>query len=403
MRAAFVFAVVLAMLFAGCTGFAPAAIEGADVDGAGPASAPPRDAAPVFLAADPSAPGLTPIPARVTLERAWLRPYQPAAATLSTTPGTDVAWFLQAEDDDVLLTRARGSVYASEASTPQQHHHHAPGTEDHPDAPEAPPASRRRADLDELAPGGRPGALVFALEGRFLLATPGGATVNVTVRSEALPGPTDAFLVGPGAGARFVPDELDVPPGARVLFWNQASAATGLREVAYLARVPGTADGVEFVPIDEGLWRLHAVVRDGARGFGTTSAPFLVDFERPAERVEIGPTRGRLAQADASLPEVEERSLSVSATFPLKRLDLAFNASTPLPAPGSVRVLVVGDDGRTHAEASSLETATLSIEDLPAGRYDIVVRGEQGAFVDYELAGLALYELPTPARLLAAS
>lgn len=400
LRAAFVVALILAASLAGCTGLMPEAAPEHAHDDAAPAAA--EQGGPVFLAAEPAGPTFAPLAARVALDRAWLRPYQPAAATVATAPGADVAWFLEAEGDDVRLTHARGALYASKTSTPQQHHHHAGETDDHADTPEPASPTRRRADVPSLAPGGRPHGLVFGLEGRFLLATPEGAMLNVTVRPDARAGPTDAFLVGPGAGARFVPDELEVPVGARILLWNQAAAPTEVRERAYLARLPAAAEGARFVPIDEGLWRIHAVVRDGARGFGTASAPFLVDFERPAERATIGPLRGRLDQADATLPGVEERALSLSAANPVESLALFFNATSGLPQPSAIRVLV-RLDGTTLGEASSLETASLALADLPAGRYDILVRGERGQLVDFELEGVATYRLPTPARLAAAS
>lgn len=401
MRAAFLLAIVLGAALAGCTGLTPTDDEPIHVDGDFGRSD-IEESRQVIFAADPGPPARSPVPATVSLERAWLRPYQPAAASLATAPDATVAWFLEAEGDDVRLTHARGELYASKASTPQEHHHHAGGEDDHDDS-SAPAGPRRtRADAGEIAPGGRPRALAFQQAGRYLLATPEGVTVNVTVRPEAPPGPIDAYLVGADGSARFVPDELDVPPGARVLFWNQAAAPVVLLEAAFLTQLPGNGRSASFVPVDEGLWRLHAVVRQGERGLGLASEPFLVDYERPAERSEIGPLRGRLVQADASLPRVEERSLSVSATFPIERLDLAFNASTALPAPGSVRVLVVSADGRAVADASSAETATLSLRDLPAGRYDVVVRGERGSLVDFDLAGVAAYRLPTPERLLAA-
>lgn len=396
MRTLLVATLVLATALAGCS--APDAPEAAPA----PERAAP-EAAPVETLLPASAyegPGRAALAVGVSLDLAWLRPFEPLRAAADAPAGADVLWFVSHEEEDARVTVFNGVPHASRWSTPMGHHH-PPGTPSH--RHEAPPSGRTRADLGELPPGGR-GAITFEAPGRYELATAEGARVNVTVRDDAPVGrPAQTFALADAASGapRFAPDELDVPTGARVLFWNEAGRAVDLREARYLAPLPARGPDVALSVVDEGVWRVHALARDGADGFGAASRALLVDYERPPRLAGVGPWTGSFLAAGAGAADGgSERTFRFNATFPVETLELRLRARADAPAPEAVvRVEVRDPQGALVAEASSADAAPLALADLPAGRYAFVVTCDGGALVEFTLAGEARYRLPEPEAL----
>lgn len=376
---------VLVALLAGCTGLAvPPPAEPEATPAWAETEAPTRTRVPA-----PEAPLLRAIAMNASMEARWLKPLQPATASVVVEPGARVAWFVGHAEEDAAITTIADDVFVSKTSTAESRHRHRAGepAHDHPGFGRSP---TQAPGLSEDAPR----AMRLPLPGRYVL---GAEDARLTVHvfpGAARDAATQATLVEENGRLRFVPDALAFPPGARMQLWSQLEAPRDVREVSYATFLPGEEHALAFTPIDEGLYTLHAYAQaPGAAG--AASMRFLVDFERPAERLALGPWGGRLTQGEGG---GEERRYSVTAQHPLASLEARFNASSLLPAPASVTV-TLERDGETLASASSVSEDRLTAENLPAGRYHLVVRGEHGALVGYDLQGEGRYVLPVPPAL----
>lgn len=341
------------------------------------------DLAPLALARPVAAPEPPSVEASLSLDVRWLKPFRSFEATLATLPSASVAWFVEHEEGDAEATSTTRGIFVHKAAIAD--HHGAPRTRTH-------------ADVPDLAPDGRARALRAEIPGRFTLDAE-GARLVLNVWPGAPAGPTQAFLArGEGAALRFEPRELDAAPGARILLWNEAGRSVDVRETGFAAYVPLEGARGPLTPIDEGLYRLHALVRaeDGARGLA--SETFLVDFERPAERIAIGPLRGEFSHPELA----RDVRGTFTAHHELRALDLWFNATSGAPAPASVIVTLLRE-GEVVASASTLASSSLSFADAPPGEYAIEVQPEHGALVRFDLTGEGVYRLPDPPRLRVAS
>lgn len=381
-------ALVLALLLAGCSVPEPDA-DAADAGDAALARASVMDASrdePVFLAPSFSAPPPV-LAVSASLAPQWLKPFGSFEAVSTLPAGARVAWFVEHEEVEARATVVDGEVYVLKATTPDHHL-----TE-----------KRSRADLAGFAADGRARAMRFDAPGRYTLAA-GDARLVVNVWPDApLDGPAQAFLLDASPAARFDPPEVDLASGARLLLWNYASgddATLDLLESGYAAYVPLAAHGGRVTPIDEGLYRLTLLARDGEGAKGIARVPFLVDFERPSERVSLGPYTGRFTVGEGLTDEHHRATLE--AKHPLRALYVRVNASSMVPAPASV-ALELTRDGEPVAATSTVTSGELALEDLPAGRYEVRLRPEHGVGVAYELFAEGRYVLPTPERLRSAS
>jgi len=362
--------VLLALLLAGCT--AP--------DAAPPPEPRAVQEAPLLLGlAPPERVVPLPLALSVSLSERWLKPLRGVEVDVEASPGAMVAWFASLEEAEPRASSIGGDVFLMRASTQERRD----GT-----GPRAP------ASLAPLEPDGRARTMHVAHAGRYAFAAE-GARLVVNAWPQAPAGAAQAFLLEEDGALRFEPPELDVAPGARVLVWSQVARAVVVEEVSYAAWVPLEARGGRVTPVDEGLWTLVAVAV-GANARGAASASFLVDFERPSDRLAVGPYAGDFAAPEAGAHE--PRRLTFGAEHPLQRLRIGFAARSSAPAPASVVVALYHEDALL-GEASSVASSEMLFEELPAGKYALVVRGEHGALVGYEVAAEGLYRLPTPARL----
>lgn len=370
---------VLASVLAGCTGFgAPPAAREAE---AAPELAPAAAATLVVAPDTPPAPPA--IPLSLALDETWLKPLRSTTATLVAPPDARVAWFVALEEEDPRVAVVDGAPYALKSSTPDRD-----GTL----------VKRVRADVPDLQPDGRGRALRFDAPGQYALDA-AGARLAVNVWPAAPAGrPTQAFLVEDASGLRFVPDTLDVAPGARVVLWSQARAAVDVRERAFAAFVPGDGARVTLTAVDEGLYRMRALVVDARGGRGEVSAPFLVDFERPDDRLAPGRWRMESAFPGAEPPD----TFSFTAQHALRSLEVRFVARSTMPVPPAVDVELLRD-GETLASASSKTATSLRLDELPPGDYVVRVTHREGALVATTLEVEGRYRLPTPARLATAN
>lgn len=371
MRAALL---ILLVLVAGCS--APA-------DPRAPASA-PADARPVEALAlerpEPTAPRQLAV--ELSLSAQWMKPFRGFDASVEAPPDARIAWFVEHDEVDARATIVDGGLFILKATTPDHHDTAGP---------------RSRVEVLDLAPDGRARAMRLAFAGRYVYEGSGAQLVVNAWPGAPVGSPAQTFLVVRDGALRFEPAELDVAPGTAVLLWSEAPGTHEVRERRYAAHVPIDARVSRMTPIDEGLYRLTALAVQGDAARGVATAPFLVDFERPSDRLVVGPVAGRFLASETGAER--EARLAFSAVHELRAFAVHVNASSPLVLPSSVEV-TIERDGAVLVAASSLTAHTIELADLPAGDYAIVLRGEHGAYVGYEVSAEGIYRLPAPARLI---
>jgi hypothetical protein len=392
MREAWLVVVLLAATLAGCSAPDPAsdAAQAAAASGGGvePAenggSSSASSAAPVFLARAPAATAAPTLAAEATLSQRWLKPFSMVETTPRVPEGARIAWFVEHEEVEPRSTIVGGEVYVLKSTTPDR---------------SRPEGTRTRADIDGLAPDGRARVLRIEEPGRYVLAAEGARlTVNVWPDAPRDAGAQAFLFEGLQGDVRFEPAEIDLARGGRLTLWNEASRALDVREAGFAAYVPLPREGGRITPIDEGLYHLVLIARDDLGARGVAREPFLVDFERPSERLSAGPATGRFTAAEAGGDVEPAQSLAFGAQHPLRSLTIRFSASSPVPVPASVSV-TLRHEGVEVATASTLTTGEIVLGEMPAGSYRVVVAPEHGAAVSFEVSASGVYVLPTPERL----
>lgn len=367
--------VALASVLAGCTAPQPEREPQGEPDAEGTPLAPLALARPAYAAR-------ATLPLSLLVDVPWLKPFREVTPAIDAPADARVAWFIEHEEVDARASVVDGEVFVLKSTTPDHHNTQGP---------------RSRADVLDFAPDGCARTLRVQIPGRYVLEAEGARLAINAWPDAPKDGPTQAFFVDADGAARFEPAEIDVPVGGRVLLWNQASASADVLEAGFAAHLPIPERGGALTPIDEGLYHVVALAVDGRGARGVARAGFLVDFERPSEVVSIGPIRGDYVYPEAGAERVVRGTFT--AHYPMKTLDLWFNATSALPAPASVEVTLF-HEGETVATASSLTSRSIALVGAPAGTWAVEVRGEHGAFVGFELEGQGLYRLPVPERLL---
>lgn len=364
------------LLLAGCTAPAPAR-EGLSTPE--PASYVVEESAPfAFLRPEPVETAALDV--SVALSERWLKPFRTLEVSATAPPDTRVAWFLELDEVEPRVTIVDGEIFLLKSTTPDHHDL---------DGPRVP------VSLSDAAPDGRARALRLQTPGRYHLDAD-GASLVVNVWPEAPEGPSQAFFVEVPGSHRFEPAEIDVAPGTRVLLWNQAARSFDLREIGFAAFVPLAGREGNVTPVDEGLYRMVALgVEPRSRGIDRVG--FLVDFERPSDRLYAGPFSGEFALAEAGVEPA--RRIALRAEHTLESLVVRYEVRSLVPAPASVRVAMLDEHG-TLAHSSSLTADEIALAELPPGKYYVEVSPEHGARVGYVLEAEGRYRLPTPARLL---
>lgn len=359
--------VVLLALLAGCTG-----LDVAPAPERAPAFASEATAAralPVFADEAPRR-----LPATLALSEQWLRPTQNLTANLSAPGASHVAWFVAIDGMTPRLHMVgdRPHVFVDfSAGAP-----HLPATGD-------------------LAPGGAPVGLAFAIEGRHLLQSRHHPDARLVVNVAQDGGATaQAFLTDVG-GHRFVPDEVTVRPGGRVWVRNQAASVGDATGKEFLLRLPGAGPSLEMNAVDEGLYTLVAAVRapDGTRG--EARARFVVDFERPSDRLEVGPVTYRFDVVPATDDTVR---VPFHADLPIRHGHVRTRVHSPLPGDASVHV-ELRRGGQIIAAWDATEGMEQDVGALPAGDYALYVSPREGTLVEFQLDAFFRLRLPTPPEL----
>lgn len=360
-------AIVALMLAAGCVALPSAPREDAGPTGARPVEAPPER--PTFLPASENTPPLLPV--TVHLGAAWLKPLEATNATATVPPDARLEWLVGVRGGATRMVLVGDAVYV------------------------APERGYARAGVGPLDPGDS-GAMRFDAAGRHViaLADDAEARLSVDVRDGAPSGTASVFVVDGASGARrFVPERIDVAPDALLVVRNQANATVAARETRTYVRLAAAGSTIAFTPVDEGVYDVVAIATATAAQ-GEASAPFLVDFDKPAARIEVGPFSGQFVAPDA--PGANE-SVAFATTDPVRALRLRFHGQGPL-TDSSFRVRV-SQEGRVVADVSSAAVGALELRDLPAGRFAVEALAQNGVLVDYEVDGEALLDLPLPARV----
>lgn len=366
--------VALASVLAGCTAPPPEPqVE--------PTSEEPAPLAPLALAR-PAHTAPPTLPVSLAVDVPWLKPFREVTPTLDAPSDARVAWFIEHDEVDARASVVDDDVFVLKSTTPDHHNTQGP---------------RSRADLLDFAPDGRARTLRVQVPGRYVLEAEGARLAINAWPDAPKDGPTQAFFVDADGAARFEPAEIDLPVGGRVLLWNQAGSSVDVLEVGFAAHLPLPERGGALTPIDEGLYHVVALAVDARGARGVARAGFLVDFERPSEFVGIGPIRGDYVYPETGAERVVRGTFT--AHYPMRTLDLWFNATSAVPAPASIEVTLL-HEGEAVATASSLTSRSLALVDAPAGTWAVEVRGEHGALVGFELTGEGVYRLPVPERLL---
>lgn len=363
---------VVAVLAAGCTGSQePMPLP----------SSPVVEAETVQLAlAPPDRVVRAPLDVSLVISESWLRPLRSIDVAMEAPGAARAAWFVELEGTEPRATNLDGEVFVLKSTTRDPHNTEGP---------------RPRVTVPDLAADGRARVAKIERAGRYTLDAE-GARLTINAWPDAPAGAAQAFLIEDAGALRFEPPEIDVAPGTRVLLWSEAPRTVEVREARFAAFVPLAGRAGSITAIDEGLWRLIALaVHDEARG--TASAAFLVDFERPSDRLSVGPFYGDVPVAEAPLEP--PRRIWFRADHPLETFVLSFDARSNAPAPASI-VVALYREGELLADTSSLAANELAFTDLPAGKFQIEVRGEHGVLIGYEVSGEGRYRLPTPERLL---
>lgn len=365
------FLLVLAVLAAGCTAPSePTRPPSSRVD--------ETEVVPLALA-PPDRVVRAPLDVSVDLSDRWIKPLRSIDVAMEAPEAARAAWFVELEGTEPRATTLDGEVFVLKSTTRDPRNAEGP---------------RATVTVPPLAADGRARVASIERAGRYTFDAQ-GAELTINAWPNAPAGAAQAFLVDDAGVLRFEPPEVDVAPGTRVLLWSQTSRAVEVRETRFAAFVPLSVRDGSLTPVDEGLWRLIALAVQGdARGTG--SATFLVDFERPSDRLTVGPIYGDVAVAEVALDP--PREIAFRAEHPLETFVLAFAAHSNAPVPASI-VVALYREGALLAESSSLEASELAFVELPAGKYEVEVRAERGALVGYEVSGEGRYRLPTPERL----
>src|SRR5581483_9986263 len=353
---------LLALVCAGCVSHAPA-----------PPTPRPRAVEPVapLALAPPPAPRPPPptLQASLSLSELWLKPLGEETATLAAPAGTSVSWFASIRGITSHLLVWNDGIYV---------------TADHVNRVATYPAT---GDL----PPGAAAAMRLHEAGRmtFVSTHHPGASLVVTVRPDAPP-EARAFLVGEPGAERFVPDAVEVRPEGLLTFLNEAQTVGDATGTSFLVLLPETGPTLRVTGVDEGLYDLLAVVRDGSGAQAELRGRFLVDFDRPDAETRFGPYSGTFEQPGAANAVLPGAAFSFNASYPVRSLVVSYHATSRAPVPASVRVTLLRE-GEPVASASSATSQELRLSDLPAGRYRVQVDAEQGALVDWDAAAGAVY------------
>ena len=376
-----------ALLLAGCV------VPWATPEEAPAASRPaaPPEAEPAVVAAAAPGPAVPALPASLSFSGLWLWPVQDQAATLEAPGATRVAWFVGIDGihPDVRFVRGRPYVTA------------APGkAADHP------------VHVGPLEPGGaaalrlhEAGRHVFALapatgpgEAAASALAPAPAPVAVTVLPEG-PERASVFLVEEEGRPRLVPDRVQLRSGGRLTFVHEAREPLSLHRAAFQPWIGMGGATLDLTPVDEGLYTLVAEVADDAGRRGEAQGRFLVDYDRPPQRHDLGPARGSFLGPPA--PEQPE-ALGFVAELPILALRLWGNATSRLGEDdAAVRVTLARDGAPLARLTLTPQGGHLALADLPPGRYEVLIEPAGGNLLAYDLEGRVEYLLPVPERLRA--
>lgn len=371
--------------------------------------APVTEAAVAAASADTgNLPTRTPLDVLLASSTAWVRPGESATFTASSSAAKTYTWFL-----------APRPVATSTASSSSGGHHLAsiplgestPSCVLSPGCPgDAPPArtAPAKADTGELQPGTYSEPLKFNDEGlyQFHCHPHPWMALNIVVKDGASASGTQHVEIVDGASQdefRYVPDELEIAPGTKVVFWNNGTNMHTGTQGGFAWLIPGSDAEIEYAPSDAGDFDVLVIAKDAGTGRGEARVRLLVDPNKPDEFPTLGPFEGEFTKGVPSDPQPEAKDHAFTLDFPARTLSFAFEATSDAPAlePKVLVTLLQGEKEVASAEPSS--AGEIQVEDLPAGAYTLRVSAAEGVLITYKATGEAALDLTPPESAPAAS
>ncbi len=225
--------------------------------------------------------------------------------------------------------------------------------------------------------------------------------LNVTVKQGA---PTKmahvAILDGkPVPEYRFAPEDVTVGPGTTITFWNNGSYVHTATQESYepLTRPIGDGPKLTFKPDADGDYRVVVTVKDGAGGSSRAAVRLLVDSGKPAPEKEFDPKVGQFTAAGGGHSQPEPQHFAFILDYEAESFAAAFTAKSQAPVPATVKIdIMPKGDGSAVASAGPAASGEATAAKVAAGTYELVVTGDQGLLIDFEVKIRVVYNLVPP-------
>lgn len=317
----------------------------------------------------------------VSLSPEWVRPGEPftASATATATATGSIDWFLAKKAASDRDTSAPPAASADSASLVRGPGHE--GTDETEDEGVTPFPSPKLA-LGRIESGASRN-VTLTEPGLYRIGSAlGESTILVSTRHDLTAGVLD--LASPAT--------LGVAPGAVLTVKNGGTSPEDARLVEFATPLLGSTATIHTSTRYQGELDVIARAADGSTG----RRSLLVDALKPDPTREYAPFTGTFEVALAQDPNAQPKAHKLPSDHPIRLLTLTLTATSQLPVPAGLRVLLQDPAGAEIASLTGTE-GTLDAADLPAGQYTILVHGEQGVLVDYEIRAVAELKLERPA------
>lgn len=190
------------------------------------------------------------------------------------------------------------------------------------------------------------------------------------------------------------PTVIELAPGATLTFHNDRTVADEASLIEFATPLAGTAATLQASTTFQGELEVIARSSQGALG----RAPLLVDALKPDKTREYAPMTGTFEVALAQDPNAQPKTHKLPTDYPIELISITLAATSQTTVPPSLRLSFQSPNGTEVASVTG-DGGVIEAADLPAGEYLILVHGEQGALVDYEILAIAQLKLEKPVRM----
>lgn len=344
----------------------------------------------------------TPLDVSLQASQAWTRPGESVTFTATSTSATEYGWFLS----------PRPAAAPSESGGGGHHLNVPVGTDSRACAlgpgcsgeggQEAKPAKSPppAADTGQLQPGTYSDPITFGGTGlyQFHCHPHPWMALNILVKDDASAKGTHHVEIVDGDKQdeyRFVPNELVLAPGAKVVFWNNGTTMHTGTQGGFAWIIPVTGANIEYAPDFSGDFDVLVIAKDDANGYGEARTRLFVDPQKPDDVQPVGPFKGEFQKGVPNEPEPETKEHPFTSPFNITSLALSFTAKSDVPVPPTMLVSLL-QNGKEIASAGPADSGEITAENLPAGTYTVRVTAAQGVLITYEVTGTATLELVAP-------